>query len=177
MLQAEGAPKRRRLAETRGWGGTWKGRATTRPHVRSPSFDLSEKLRKQAEKDKGKQGPRRTLCPLPQVAESGGGRGNLLGRGGKRFRPRGSWEQDRNAAWWRFALPLPLPRSPLLQRLQPVLVPQNAPGPSVHFREVSPQCSSIEIFLFSSFLLQRDSQQNWVSSGYHAPSAGCGLVG
>lgn len=81
MLQAEGAPKRRRLAETRGWGGTWKGRATTRPHVRSPSFDLSEKLRKQAEKDKGKQGPRRTLCPLPQVAESGGGEGEFAGSG------------------------------------------------------------------------------------------------
>lgn len=64
--------------------------------------------------------------------------------------------------------------------------PTHAAGPGspertgteyVRSRGVTPQCSSIEIFLFSSFLLQRDSQRNWVSSGCRAHSAGCGLVG
>ncbi|XP_041618221.1 butyrophilin-like protein 9 isoform X1 [Vulpes lagopus] len=105
-----------------------------------------EKLKEQADKDKGKQGKRPTLCPLPQVAESGAGRRTLLGTSDP-----GAWKRDRNSVCWRFALQLPLPPSALgkHQRTRSVQVPQSARGPSLcTLEEVRPQRSSNEIFPF-----------------------------
>lgn len=73
--------------------GPCRRRASTRPHLRPPSLDLSEKLRKHAEKDKGKQGEGRTP-PVSLSSRKWWEKGeDLVGGGGKDFRPRGTWEQ------------------------------------------------------------------------------------
>lgn len=62
VLEAEGYPGGA-VPRRRGLGWDLQRKVEHSPSPTLPSLDLSEKLRKQAEKDKGKQGEGRTLPP------------------------------------------------------------------------------------------------------------------
>lgn len=108
-------------------------------HFRVRSFFLSEKLKEQEEKDKGKRRGEARCPPHRCVAEGGAGASRRVGQ------TRGAWEQGRAGGG---SGACSLARSPLL-RTQPSLVPRMHGDPSALWG--SEASVFIELFLFSLF--------------------------